>query len=445
MYWLMQNSYLVRMNCRPRTPAIWRCALQLRPLVTCAFIVFLTALIQPFWSAAYTEDAEAGERPVLAETTKGTSQKIREITKQVYRLLVEVEGAVKGGTGFLVSGQRIIATNYHVIENGATYSVGFIDEKGGVRRIPLRLLAVFPQKDLALLEALDELPGAPLPLVRSDPDLAGDLFAIGYPAAADPQGVPSWTHGEDMAFFVPSVLKGYVSRVLTNRWFSSQLQHQTPIIPGYSGGPLIDPQGLVVAISSSIHKNANGISYGVLARDLADLLEACSLPVNVAQVNEPSSGLQSVYSHRAAKAAKLDAGVAAVHSSASDDALLERGTELLERGNIVAARLLFGYLADHQGSPDAYVGLAKTYDPIFLNEKNVIGVSGDAGKAREFYEKAFNVGRLTAEQRMTKPLRAAKAGGCNGSTCSLVNSPRGPVVTCDVPDPILTNNTASKR
>jgi S1-C subfamily serine protease len=345
---------------------------------------------------------------------------VQSAVRQTYRLLVEFDGAVKGGTAFLVSGSRIIATNHHVIEGGRSYSVGFIDENGIVKRVPLRVLAIFPQKDLALLEALDHLPGRPLSLADGYPPVATDLFAIGFPAAADPRGGLSWAQSDDTTFFIPSVLKGYVSRVLTNRWFSSQLQHQTPIIPGYSGGPLINDNGVVLGISTAIHKDANGISYGVLAGDLADLLDACMLPMDrISDGSRPRTVL------RQPVATEPEMPKPAVRLEPEDEEMLARGYDFLDRGDIVAARLVFRYLVDKRNLQQAYGGLAKTYDPLFLNKKKVIGVSGDAEKARAFYEKAANLAQ--AEGAVVVP---SAASGCSNSVCNLVNSTDGPAVVC---------------
>lgn len=358
----------------------------------------------------------------------GIAGTVETVSRQVYRLLVEVEGSIKGGTAFLVSGSRVIATNHHVIDKGTAFSVGYIGEKGLVKRIPLRILAIFPQKDLALLEALDDLPGEPLPLAIGNPGPASDLFAIGFPAAADPQGPLSWSHGDDETFFIPSVLKGYVSRVLTNRWFSSQLQHQTPIIPGYSGGPLIDAGGVVVGVSTSIHKEANGISYGVLSADLADFVTACALPLHAA--DGPRPPVQQKQPALAPETANIDATRNKPLPAPDDEILLARGDILLERGDIAAARLMFRYLADRRGLPGAYAGLAKTYDPIFLNHKKVLGVSGDAATARQFYEQAVRLGGADLTPFSLGP-SAASLGGCDNSLCKLVTSMDGPAVLCE--------------
>ena len=385
--------------------------------------------------SAQAQNLDGGSGPAKGHAAPASAapvSMVKHVTHQVYRLLVDVEGAIKGGTAFLVSGSRVIATNHHVIEKGTAFSVGYAGDTGVVTRIPLRVLAVFPQKDLALLEALDDLPGEALQLSTQYPAAATELFAIGFPAAADPLGALSWTRGDDETFFIPSVLKGYVSRVLTNRWFSSQLQHQTPIIPGYSGGPLIDNKGVVVGVSTSIHKEANGISYGVLAVDLAEFVSACGLPLRGGKA--PGRPMARWNSTERAPLAVNTYSIQTTSSHAAEDkAMLARGMKLLQSGDIVAARLMFRYLVTNRGLAEAFAGLAKSYDPIYLNKRNVLGVSGDAAKAEEFYRQAAKLGAAEADPpSITAAL--PPQGRCDDSECKLVNTASGPIVACEGPD-----------
>jgi S1-C subfamily serine protease len=404
----------------------------------CSALAFAGFVLAHPGSAAATSP-DPKKIAALMETSNEAVQRVQDVSRRVFRLLVETETTIKGGTAFLVSGRRIIATNHHVVDKGTAFAIGLVGDKGLVKRIPARVIAIYPQKDLALLEALDDLPGGPLTLATDIPGSATDLFAIGFPAAADPQGTLSWTRGDDETFFLPSVLKGYVSRVLTNRWFSSQLQHQTPIIPGYSGGPLIDNSGSVVAISSSIHKEANGISYGVLALDLADFLSACQLPINVVNASYRPA-IRNPTQNTMSEVARSLASRKKVITDPGDRAMLARANDFLDRGDIFAARLLFDYLVKNRDIAEAYAGLAKTYDPMFLNNKNVIGVSGDAIKAREFYEKAAQAGSLTLETRLAMDA-GRTTGGCDGSVCRLINEAEGPIVSCEHSDPLVLSNS----
>jgi hypothetical protein len=370
------------------------------------------------------------ERENVLAITSGSSPvaHVRQAASQVYRLIVDVGDSVKGGTAFLVSGRRIVATNHHVVEKGTAFTLGFAGEDHKVRRIPLRLLAIYPQKDLALLEALDDLPGEPLPLFPGHPDAATDLFAIGFPAAADPQGAMWWSNSNDDTYYVPSVIKGYVSRVLPNRWFSSQLQHQTPIIPGYSGGPLVDNEGVVVGVSTSVHKEANGISYAVLAADVAEFVSACGLPLKGDGITQslPPQG------HPGASAPVATLKTFAMQprvilTSDSEKAMLDRANRMLTYGDIIAARLILEYLVSQRRAPEALAALAKSYDPGFLRQQKVLGMSGDAERAAALYKQAAELGDTEAGRMLTN---IADTGMCSASLCSLAASDRGPQVLC---------------
>jgi hypothetical protein len=298
--------------------------------------------------------------------------------------------------------------------------------------MPLRLVAIYPQKDLALLETLDDLPGEALPLYTGHPDPATDLFAIGFPAAADPQGTISWTNGNDDTFFVPSVIKGYVSRVLPNRWFSSQLQHQTPIIPGYSGGPLVDYDGTVMGISTSIHKEANGISYAVLAGDLAEFVTACGLPAKgngspqATPIRDRDLIAAAPASGKTLKTFSIDTRLPP--PSDNERAMLARANRSLVNGDITSARLVLEHLLTQRNMPEALASLAKSYDPVFLRQQKVLGLTGDAAKAAELYKQAAELGDSEAKRLLT----AINTGSCLGSVCKLVsNSERGADVQCE--------------
>jgi hypothetical protein len=78
--------------------------------------------------------------------------------------------------------------------------------------------------------------------------------------------------------------------------------------------------------------------------------------------------------------------------------LLERAIALLGQGNIGAARAVLER-AGETGSAQAIFMLAETYDPLVLSKWGTYGTRGDATKARELYEKAYDSGIKTAKNR----------------------------------------------
>lgn len=86
------------------------------------------------------------------------------------------------------------------------------------------------------------------------------------------------------------------------------------------------------------------------------------------------------------------------------EALIRRGDELLVTGDIVAARSAYERAATG-GNRTAVMGVAKTYDPIFLAQSGVRGLRGDPARAALWYARAAAAGDRTAQQRL-RQLRA---------------------------------------
>ncbi len=85
-------------------------------------------------------------------------------------------------------------------------------------------------------------------------------------------------------------------------------------------------------------------------------------------------------------------------------ALIQRGDALLETGDIVAARAAYERAAAG-GDRIAAMGVAKTYDPIFLAQTGVRGLRGDPARAALWYARAAAAGDRDAQQRLRR-LRA---------------------------------------
>jgi hypothetical protein len=79
--------------------------------------------------------------------------------------------------------------------------------------------------------------------------------------------------------------------------------------------------------------------------------------------------------------------------------LLKRGEELIGQGDIAAARLMLTRAAE-AGEARAALTLGATYDADMLRKLGVIGVAGDAAKARAWYEKAAQYGSGEATRRL---------------------------------------------
>jgi hypothetical protein len=79
--------------------------------------------------------------------------------------------------------------------------------------------------------------------------------------------------------------------------------------------------------------------------------------------------------------------------------LLKRGNELVSRGDLGGARLVFERAAQ-SGESRAALALASTYDPVVLERLGERGLAPDIAMARFWYEKAKELGSKEAPERL---------------------------------------------
>ncbi len=78
-------------------------------------------------------------------------------------------------------------------------------------------------------------------------------------------------------------------------------------------------------------------------------------------------------------------------SGADEQFMLRRARELMERGHISGARLIFEHLASQQSALGAFA-LAQTYDEKFLKTISIQGMTPDPRLAAKWYRRAAELG-----------------------------------------------------
>jgi S1-C subfamily serine protease len=155
------------------------------------------------------------------------------------------QGGEATGTGFVIDGEGHVLTNYHVVADATSVTVGFDDN----RIVPARVLGTDATNDLALLKVDPSgLRLAPLKLGDSRTAQVGDpVLAIGNPFGLD----------RTLTTGVVSALQREIS---APNGFTIQhvIQTDAPINPGNSGGPLLDAAGRVIGINSQIVTGGSG-------------------------------------------------------------------------------------------------------------------------------------------------------------------------------------------
>jgi serine protease Do len=156
----------------------------------------------------------------------------------------------KRGSGFLISDDGYIVTNYHVVSNAVSIEIQ-IPSIGKIK-LNADLEGVCPNKDIALLKLTDEslknlkkyLSTSNLPyLVFGDSDKlveAEEIMIAGYPLGQEN-------------------LK--ISRGQISGWEGQWVQTTAPINPGNSGGPCLNKYGEVIGIICMKAYDSEGIGY----------------------------------------------------------------------------------------------------------------------------------------------------------------------------------------
>ncbi len=80
-------------------------------------------------------------------------------------------------------------------------------------------------------------------------------------------------------------------------------------------------------------------------------------------------------------------------------ALIKLGQDFLKNGEFSSGRLLLKRAAN-AGSAAAALLLGETFDPFLVQRFGVIGVQPDVAEAREWYQRAAQLGSSTAEQHL---------------------------------------------
>jgi len=147
------------------------------------------------------------------------------------------------GSGFFISSDGYLLTNYHVIEDADQIVVRLVDR----REFKAMVIGSDPRSDLALLK-VDEEKLPYLELAKDDALRIGEwVVAIGSPFGLD--------------FSASAGIVSAIGRSIPtdkNENYVPFIQTDVAINPGNSGGPLFNMEGKVVGVNSQIYTRSGG-------------------------------------------------------------------------------------------------------------------------------------------------------------------------------------------
>lgn len=192
-----------------------------------------------------------------APTVSASARRLYERSKgqllQIRTLLKTQDSQASVGSGFVVSDEGHVVTNYHVVSQFAlepdSYRLRYATTDG--QSGALELLDFDARRDLALLRAVDDGKGGGLKgrgalafRPQSQPLAKGErIYSMGNP--------------HDVAF---AVVEGNYNG-LVERSFDPLIYYAGGINPGMSGGPVLDEDGRVVGVNVSTLLFAQQVSF----------------------------------------------------------------------------------------------------------------------------------------------------------------------------------------
>jgi S1-C subfamily serine protease len=157
------------------------------------------------------------------------------------------------GSGFIYNftGQMVVITNYHVVEDVQNITLTFINGDS----YEATVLGSDPYADLAIISTnAPQNEYKPLEIVSSSTLEVGDpVIAVGGPYGL----AGSMTTG------IVSALGRTITDDTSTYPIANVIQTSTPINPGNSGGPLLNYQGQVVGITTAIVSDSQGVGFAI--------------------------------------------------------------------------------------------------------------------------------------------------------------------------------------
>jgi len=211
----------------------------------------------------------------IQSKTESSENRVAEIVKGSVEAVVLIETfdaagvGIRQGSGFIVSTDGKIITNYHVIKDVTTARV----ELANGAFFPMdAVLGVDLERDLAMIKVSGKhLPT--LSLADSGKAAVGErVVAIGSPLGLQ-----------------NTVSDGIISALREQNPKVGWIQTTAPVSPGNSGGPLIQMDGSVVGVITWGVKIGQNLNFAAPSNEVAELLSHPSTAVSPAATTESSA------------------------------------------------------------------------------------------------------------------------------------------------------------
>lgn len=265
----------------PSTPKIISLWKKLQVNIGVAAAVAVVSVFSALWLTGYFSSLRqaSSDYSALRREVNSVKKNVNEQNKAIQNISIsktkESNGMHFGATGFMLTKDGYVVTNYHVV-NGAD-SVHLQNNKGQAYKA--QIIHTDKERDLAILYINDDnfksLKSVPYTFKKLNSDLGEDIFTLGFP--------------RDEAVYG----QGYLSSKTGYAGDTIAYQISIPVNPGNSGGPVLDKSGNVIGIISGKQKGIDGAAFAIKTKELIETLNripAESLKGNIVLNNKNSLG-----------------------------------------------------------------------------------------------------------------------------------------------------------
>ncbi len=209
--------------------------------------------------------------PAMADDgpSAATIESARQSVVQV--LADDCEGDARAGSGFLYGERSTVISALHVVAGCSRIKIFF--EHHGFER-DARVVRVLPARDLVMIEVEDSPELAPLERTPDEPESTQRLQAIGYGDSPTMENLEVTVSGgaKRLVDLLPRRSRLEVERSTKVDVQAPIMRFNRPLLPGFSGGPIIDGKGRVAAVSAGgLRSGTVPVSFGWPARFIDEL------------------------------------------------------------------------------------------------------------------------------------------------------------------------------
>lgn len=252
------DVYAIKKEVAPDAPMYIRLWKKYKVNVSIAASVAFIAVAATLLSTGYFSKSISTNVSLLRREINSIKKSQNDIIKNINDKPVKgpVNPGEFGGTGFALSSNGYVVTNYHVVKGADSL---YIQNHEG-EAFKAKLIYIDPAYDLAVLQVIDpefkDLGVLPYTFKKSASDVGEDVFTIGFPRDDQVYG------------------KGYVSS--KNGFAGDTVAYQVsiPVNPGNSGGPLLDNRGNVIGIINGKQTQVDGAAFAIKSTYILKSIDA---------------------------------------------------------------------------------------------------------------------------------------------------------------------------